>query len=139
MVEKPNERVLYIPHKPVKRETATTTKLRIVCDVSAKPNEESPSLNKNLETGPPLHILLWNVLALTADGKQAFLQVQITIEDSDILQFHWIQNKDPSAIEVLRFMRVRFGLIQSPFLLPGTLKLHLENLRERYPQRLKRF
>ena len=53
MEEEPNERVFYIPHKPVKREMATTTKLRIVFDVSAKPSEESSSLNECLETGPP--------------------------------------------------------------------------------------
>ena len=141
MVEEPNERVFYIPHKPVRRETATTTKLGIVFDASAKPSEESPSLNECLETGPPLQNLLWNVLvrnglqpiALTADIKQAFLQVRIKAEDRDVLRFHWIKNKDPSTIEVLRFTRALFGLVQSPFLLAGTLKLHLENLRERYP------
>ena len=30
--EEPNERVFCIPHKPVKRETSTATKLRIVFD-----------------------------------------------------------------------------------------------------------
>ena len=145
VVEEPNERVFYIPHKPVKRETATTTKLRIIFDASAKPNENSPSLNECLETGPPLQNLLWNVLvrnrlkpiALTADIKQAFLQVRIRTEDRDVLRFHWIKNKDPSAIEVLRFTRALFGLVQSPFLLAGTLKLHLENLRERYPSEIE--
>ena len=51
--EEPNERVFCIPHKPVKRETSTTTKLRIVFDTSAKPSDESPSLNECLKTGPP--------------------------------------------------------------------------------------
>lgn len=51
VVEEPNERVFYILHKPVKRETATMTKHRIVFDASAKPSEESPSLNECLETG----------------------------------------------------------------------------------------
>ena len=50
--EKIVERVFYILHKPVKRETSTTTKLRIVFDASAKPSDESPSLNECLETGP---------------------------------------------------------------------------------------
>ena len=50
VMEEPNERVFYIPHKPVKRETST--KLRIVFDASAKPSDESPSLNECLETGP---------------------------------------------------------------------------------------
>ena len=46
VVEEPNEGVFYISHKPLKRETVTTTKLRIVFDASAKPSEESPSLNE---------------------------------------------------------------------------------------------
>ena len=147
VVEEPNEKVFYIPHKPVKREMATMTKLRIVFDASAKPSEESPSLNECLEMGPPLRNLLWNVfvrnrlkpIALTADIKQAFLQVCSRVEDRDVLWFHWIKNKDPSTSEVLRFAQALFGLVQSPFLLAGTLRLHLENLRERYPWRLKRF
>ena len=81
VVEEPSERVFYIPHKLLKSKAATTTKLRIVFDASAKPNEERPSLNECLETGPPLQNLLWNVLvrnrvkliALTADIKQPFL------------------------------------------------------------------
>ena len=93
------------------KESAATTKLRIVNDASAKPSEGGPSLNECLETGPPLQNLLWNVLvrnhlkpiALGADMKQAFLQVRIRPQDRDVLRFHWIKNKDPATIEVLRF------------------------------------
>ena len=139
--KKTNERAFYISHKPVDRETATTTKFTIVFDTSAKPNEESLSFNECLKTGPPLQNLLWNVLvrnrlkpiALTADIKQAFLKIRIKAEHRDVLMFHWIKNREPSAIEVLRFTRALFGLVQSPFLLAETLRLHLENLRERYP------
>ena len=141
VVETPKDREFYIPHKPVIKETAETTKVRIVFDASAKENEQSPSLNDCLETGPALQNLLWNVLvrnrlkpiALSADLKQAFLQVVIRPDDRDVLRFHWIKNKDPSDIEVLRFTRALFGLVQSPFLLAGTLKQHLNSLRERYP------
>ena len=59
VVKEPKERVFYILHKPVNRETVTTTKLRIVFDTSAKPSEER---NESLETSPPLQNLLWNVL-----------------------------------------------------------------------------
>ena len=45
---------LYQPHRPVTRESAETTKIKIVYDVSAKPNNASVSLNGCLETGPPL-------------------------------------------------------------------------------------
>ena len=141
VVETPKDREFYIPHKPVIKETAETTKVRILFDASAKENEQSPSLDDFLETGPALQNLLWNVLvrnrlkpiALSADLKQAFLQVVIRADDRDVLRFHWIKNKDPSDIEVLTFTRALFGLVQSPFLLAGTLKQHLNSLRERYP------
>ena len=74
-------REFYIPHKPVIRESAESTKLRIVFDASARSNEKSPSLNDCLETGPSLQNLLWDVLvrnrlkavALAGGLKQAFL------------------------------------------------------------------
>ena len=48
------ENVLYLSHKPVIRESAETTKLRIVHDASSKPTKNSTSLNDCLETRPPL-------------------------------------------------------------------------------------
>ena len=103
MVDEPKQRVFYIPHKPVVRETATTTKLRIVFDASAKPSEGGPSLNDCLETGPPLQNLLWDVLvrnhlkpvALAADIKQAFLQVRIRPEDRDVLRSIGLRTRTP--------------------------------------------
>ena len=55
-------REFYIPHKPVVRETAESTKLRIVYNASARENDNSPSLNECLNPGPPLQNHLWNVL-----------------------------------------------------------------------------
>ena len=137
----PVGREFYIPQKPVVRESAESTKLRIVFDASARSNERSPSLNEDLETGPPLQNLLWDILvrnrlkpvALTGDLKQAFLQVRIRLEDRDALRFHWIKDKKTSNVEVLRFTRALFGMAHSPFLLGGTLHQHLEGLKERYP------
>ena len=83
----------YIPHKPVVRETAETTKVRIVYDASTK----ARSLNQCLNPGPPLQNDLWNVLVrmrfhpvlLSGDIKQAFLQVWIRKSYRDALRFHW--------------------------------------------------
>ena len=136
------EREFYLPHKPVMRKAAESTKMRNVFDASAKANQTSPSLNDCLETEPPLQNLLWSVLvrnrfkpvALYCDLKQAFLQVRILEVDRDAVRFHWIKDKDPSQIEVLRFTRALFGLTQSPFLLGGTLKQHLDSLKAEYPE-----
>ena len=141
VTDEPKGKEFYIPHKPVIRESAESTKIRIVFDGSARANERSPSLNDCLETGPPLQNLLWNVLlrnrfkavALAGDLKQALLQIRIREEDRDSLSFHWIRDKDPKITEVFRFTRALFGLVQSPFLLGGTLEQHLERYEEVHP------
>ena len=49
------EREFYIPHKPVVRATANSTKLRIVYDASARAYDGAPSLNDCFhDAGPPL-------------------------------------------------------------------------------------
>ena len=55
-------REFYIPHKGVVRETAESTKLRILYDASARAWDGAPSLNECLNNGPPLQNQLWNVL-----------------------------------------------------------------------------
>ena len=49
-------------------------------------------------------------------------------DDHDDLRFHWIKEKDPNQIETLRFTRLVFRLVQSPFILGRTLQeqLHRE-------------
>ena len=141
ITQEPSEKEFYIPHKPVVRDAAESTKVRIVFDASAKGNEKSPSLNDCLEPGPPLQNLLWNVLvrdrlkavAICGDLKQAFLQVRINEEDRDVLRFHWIKDKDPNKIEILRFTHALFGLVQSPFLLTATIEEHLKRYEDNYP------
>ena len=56
------ERVYYMPHKPVVRQDATTTKVRMVFDASAKPSQLAYSINECMFTGPPLHPLLWDIM-----------------------------------------------------------------------------
>lgn len=91
-----NCREFYIPHKPVLRTTAESTKLRIVYDASAIAFSGAPSLNDCLHTGPPLQNKLWSVLvrgrfnpvAITGDLQKAFLQVRVKESDRDAMRFH---------------------------------------------------
>ena len=139
--EDPQGREFYLPHKPVVKESAESTKVRVVYDASARASDDSLSLNDCLETGPPLQRNLWDILirnrfkpvALSADLKQAFLQVRIQEKDRDVLRFHWISDDDSKKIEVYRFTRALFGLNQSPFLLGGTLEEHLNSLEKEFP------
>ncbi len=145
IVEKAPEEVsgseFYIPHKAVVRESATTTKMRIVYDASARASPEAPSLNECLNPGTPLQNRLWDVLirqhaypiAVTKDIRQAFLQIRIRENERDALGFHWRTSED-NEVEIYRFTRALFGLAPSPFLLNGVLEAHLDLWEEERPE-----
>ena len=135
-------REFYIPHKGVVRETAESTKLRILYDASARAWDGAPSLNECLNNGPPLQNQLWSVLirgrfnpiAITGDIKKAFLQVRIRPEERDALRFHWYNNTEIKEVETLRFTRAVFGLGPSPFLLGGVIESHLDTWILKQPE-----
>ena len=75
---------------------------------------------------------------IVADIKNAFLQIAIYEDQRDFLRMMWYKNafaKNPT-VKTLRFARVVFGLNSSPFILNGTVRIHLqkylceENIRE---------
>ena len=131
----------YIPHKPVIREEAASTKLRVVYDASAKAHASAPSLNECLYPGPPLQNKLWDVLvrqrfhpvAIFGDIQKAFLQIRIKENERDALRFHWRTNEH-SDLETLRFTRALFGLTCSPFLLGGVIEQHLQSWESKLPE-----
>ena len=81
----------YVPHQPVIREDAESTKMRIVYDCSAISSPEDPSLNDFLEKGPPLQPLILDILlgnrilplCITSDIKKALLQIKLDPADRD--------------------------------------------------------
>ena len=48
------QRHFYIPHKGVVRDSAETTKLRVVYEALTRAYSGAPSLNERLNPGPPL-------------------------------------------------------------------------------------
>ena len=136
------DKIFYLPHRPVIKESAETTKIRIVYDASSSENTQSVSLNDCLETGPPLQPLLHDVIVrnrlcpigLTADVKQAFHQIWIEPKDRDVFRFFWISDLEKKKVVTLRFTRVPFGCVSSPFLLGATLQEHLNTLEQQYPE-----
>ena len=141
--EKPEgSREHYIPHKPVVRAQAESTKVRIVYDASAKADKKSPSLNDCLIIGPPLQRRILDVLIhnrlksilLAGDIQQAFLQIVIREIERDAMRFLWINDLQRKEMVVYRMTRAMLGLGPSPFLLGGTLNVHLEKYAEHYPQ-----
>ena len=121
------------------RESAETTKIRIVYDESAKPNKDSVSSNECL--GPSLQNSLRDILIRTrfrpilldGDMEKAFLQIRIRESERDVLRFHWVKSSDPSVTEIDRFTRLVFGLTQSPFILEVSLKEHFQHYIYEYP------
>ena len=81
----------YVPHHPVIREDAESTKMRIVYDCSARSSPKDPSLNGCLEKGPHLQPLILDImlrnrmlpLCITGDIKRAFLQMKLDSADRD--------------------------------------------------------
>ena len=120
----------YLPHRPVVKDSSTSTRVRPVFDASAAgPN--GISLNDCLEVGPSLvpslvDLLLrfrrWRI-AVTADISKAFLQVALRKEDRDVHRFLWLHSDGRKR--VMRFRRVTFGVSSSPFLLNATIRHHL--------------
>ena len=85
------------------------------------------SLIDCLEADSAFQNFLWSILirkrlksiVLCGDLQKAFFQIQIK-KDCDGLKFQWVQNKGPDQIEVPRFTRFVFCLVQSRFILEGT-------------------
>jgi hypothetical protein len=127
----------YIPHHPVVKTSSTTTKTRMVFNASAKAGKSGRSLNDCLYRGPVFLQDLCGILVrfrlrpigLTCDVEKAFLQVGLQESERDVCRFAWLKNptRPPSDdnLLLLRFRRIPFGLVSSPFLLDATIKHHL--------------
>ena len=76
-----SEKVFYLPYRPVIRESAELTKLRIVYDVSSKASKSTVSLNECLDTSPPLQNSLYDILLRS--------QMRSIILCGDIQQGFW--------------------------------------------------
>ena len=101
------------------RNDKSTTKIRMVFVASVKQNN-SPSLNDCLDTGPPLMPHRFGVLIqlrahnvmFIADIEKAFLKIALHPSDRDFVRFVWFA--DPDNIQ-LRLCTVLFGATCSSF------------------------
>ncbi|CAB4041104.1 Hypothetical predicted protein, partial [Paramuricea clavata] len=124
-----------MPHKAVVRQNATTSKVQMVFDASAKHNPSAETINDCMYTCPPLQPLLWDILVrarlmqnlMLAEIEKAFLQIEVNImmwANSDSFRFLYKVN---DMKKHLRFTRVPFGAQASPFVLGATFQHHLGN------------
>ena len=144
--DKPTGEVVhYVPHQPVIREEAESTRLRIVYDCSARASTQVPSLNDCLETGPSLQPHIFDILlrnrmkkyCITGDVKKAFLQIKLDPVDRDAQRLFWYGNLEERRIATYRFTRVIFGSAPSPYILGATFEKHINQYEAKYPQTVK--
>ena len=121
-----------MPHKPIVREQASSLKVRMVFNASARPGPLANSVNECMHTGPSLQPLLWNILIrarmsphlILADIQKAFLQIGLKEEDRDAFRFLFNINNQERHF---RFAQVPFGAEASLFMLGATINYHLDH------------
>ena len=101
-------------------------------------------MNDKLELGSNYLPLLFDTLirfrlkqvALQADIQAAFVQILIKNADKDMLRFLWYDDvgKENPSIVHLRHNRLVFGLVSSMSILGETIRKHIVQYEERYPQ-----
>ena len=119
----PSDYAHYIPHHPVKKDSATTP-IRIVYDCSFHSSINNPSLNDCLHAGPPFLNDMCSILlrfrtftyGLSTDIEKAFLHVGLDESDRDFTRFFWLSNpEDPEGkFQVYRFKTVPVWFYQLP-------------------------
>ncbi|XP_045773302.1 uncharacterized protein LOC123872805 [Maniola jurtina] len=134
----------YIPHHAVIRPEKSSSRVRIVTDASAKTADRNLSLNDVLHTGPNLQadlfLLLLNFrlfpVAMTADIKQMYLQIEILPRDRKYLKilFRFDENEE---IRTFQFNRVPFGLKSSPYLAMRSVRQLCQDEGNRFTEAAK--
>ena len=107
------ERVFYMPHKPVIRKQATTTKVRFVHDASSKP--EDVSLTQCLY----------------------ILQISIAPQDRDALRFLYISPESGKELR-LRFTRLPFCRGPSPFGMGAVFRRLWDENENEFPETVEK-
>ena len=129
-----------MPHSAVER-MEKSTKTRIVFDGSSHARN-TPSLNDCVNNGPCLipkivEILLRfrrHPIALVADIRKMFLQIEVDERDRDCLRFLWRDLDSSKEPTVYRMTVVTFGVGSSPFLAIKTVKFHAECNKSTFPR-----
>ena len=128
----------YMPMHGVVKSSSTTTKLRAVCDASAK-TSTGVSLNETLLPGPTLYPLLTTVInrfrlplvGMSADISKMFREVGLQEGDVDFHRF--LLRDDDGEIRDWRMTRLTFGVTTSPFLATQVLRQLAHDHREEFP------
>ena len=141
--ERPTQDVFYLPMHAVRKESSTTTKLRVVFDGSAK-STSGVSLNDLLLVGPTVHPSIVDVLlrfrfhrvALITDVSRMYRAIELTEPDRDLHRFVWRKSpKEP--LKDYRMTRVTFGISASAFAANMSVKQNAVDFALQYPLAVK--
>ncbi len=132
------DKAYYLPHQAVVRLDKATTKVRPVMDGRAKAGKEA-ALNEYLLKGPKLINELPGVflrfrarpVAIAADVKQMFYQIQMKKEDRDWHRFLW---PGEDGEEIYRWKVHPFGSAASPCIAIFVIKHHGRKMAEKFPR-----
>ncbi|XP_039310747.1 uncharacterized protein LOC120358929 [Solenopsis invicta] len=133
------DKIYYLPHHAVYKETSTTTKLRVVFDGSAK-TLTGISLNDALMVGPTIQDDLFSILtrfrsfkyALTADVIKMYRQVLIDPAQTPLQRIFWRDSQDKS-IRTYELLTVTYGTASAAFLAIRSLRKLAEDNSVKYP------
>ena len=139
-LQKPLEKVFYLPMLAVRKEHSTTTKIRVVFDASAK-SSTGTSLNDTLLVGPTVHSPLLDVLlkfrthrvALTTDVSKMYRAVNLALSDRDLHRFVWRKSPNDPLLDY-RMTRVTFGVSASSFAANMAVQQNALDFTMEYPQ-----
>ena len=120
-LDKPTDEVYYLPMHMVRKESSTTSKVRVVFDASAKTGSGA-SLNDQLLVGPTVHSSLIDVLlrfrrhkvALAADVSRMYRAVLLPDAQRDLHRFVWREDPRRPLVDY-RMKRLTFGVSASSF------------------------
>ena len=120
-LEKPTNKVFYLPLQVVRKQSSSTTKLRAVFDASAA-SSSGTSLNDTLLVGPTVHSSLVSVLlrfrvhrvALTADVSRMYHAILLDPPDKDLHCFMW-RSSPSEPLRDYRMNRITFGVAASSY------------------------
>ncbi|CAG9124118.1 unnamed protein product, partial [Plutella xylostella] len=130
----------FLPHHPVIREEAITTKLRTVFDGAMKGSNKI-SLNDILLNGPVVQPELFDILLsfrvnkyfFVCDIRRMFRNVLLDKEQRSLQNILWRDSPD-EPIRCLQLKTLTYGLKNSPYLATRCLNELAHRFKEQYPK-----
>lgn len=133
------QRVFYLPHHAVVRETSSTTKVRVVFNGSYRTNL-GISVNDFQHIGPKLQSDLADVITrwrryayvFSADVEKMYRQIRVHPKDWDFQRILWRHNSESPPLSY-HLCTVTYGLASAPYLAIRTLQQLAIDEEERFP------